>query len=150
MTNDLESASNRSLTLIRGLPGSGKSTLARRLLASYESAGHPTYHYEADQYFYNEDGKYVWDGMKIGQAHAWCQDQCFQRLEEGAKVIVSNTFTVKKEMQVYFDMIHQYGQNPTVILAQSNFGSIHGVPDQVLANMKNRFLFNIDDMFAKF
>jgi predicted kinase len=139
----------RELIIVRGLPGSGKSTLAHRLLASYESA-YPAYHYEADQFFTDEDGNYNWDGMKIGEAHAWCQSECWQRLEEGATVIVSNTFTTKKELQPYFDMIQQHGQNPTVILAQSNFGSVHGVPDNVLQNMKNRFLFNLDDMFVKF
>jgi predicted kinase len=138
-----------TLTLIRGVPGSGKSTLARRMLHSYVVNDVPAYHYEADQFFTDEAGNYNWDGMKIGAAHAWCQEQCAAKLAEGATVIVSNTFTTKKELQVYFDMIQQYGQNPTVYLAQSNFSSIHGVPEQVLENMRKRFLFNIDDMFIK-
>jgi adenylate kinase family enzyme len=144
----------RELIIVRGLPGSGKSTLAKRLLATYAlgvlHTNTPAYHYEADQYFTDEDGNYNWDGMQIGDAHAWCQAMCWQRLEEGATVIVSNTFTTKKEIQPYFDMIQQHGQNPTVVLAQSNFGSVHGVPDNVLQNMKNRFLFNLDDLFVKF
>ena len=144
----------RELIIVRGIPGSGKSTLAKRLLATYAvgvlHTNTPAYHYEADQFFTDDDGNYNWDGMKIGEAHAWCQERCFTRLAEGATVIVSNTFTTKKEMQVYFSMIQEYGQNPTVILAQSNFGSVHGVPEQVLINMKNRFLFNLDDLFVKF
>lgn len=138
----------RELIIVRGLPGSGKSTLARRILRSYTSADTAAYHYEADQFFTDADGNYNWDGMKIGEAHAWCQSECWNRLEEGATVIVSNTFTTKKELQVYFDMIQQYGQNPTVILAQSNFGSVHDVPAQVLENMRKRFLFNLDDLFC--
>lgn len=139
-----------NLIIVRGLPGSGKSTLARRILHSYATNDAPVYHYEADQFFTDKAGNYHWDGMKIGQAHEWCQQACADGLAEGATVIVSNTFTTKKELQVYFDMIQQYGQNPTVYLAQSNFGSVHAVPDNVLQNMRNRFLFNIDDMFIKF
>lgn len=144
----------RELILVRGLPGSGKSTLAKRLLATYAlgvlHTNTPAYHYEADQFFIDADGNYNWDGMKIGQAHEWCQSQTYEALEDNAVAIVSNTFTTKKELQVYFDMIQQYGQNPVVFLAQSNFGSVHGVPEQVLQNMKNRFLFDISDMFVKF
>lgn len=141
--------STPTLVLVRGIPGSGKSTLARRLLHSYVSNDVPVYHYEADQFFTDADGNYNWDGMRIGEAHAWCQERCAAGLAEGAIVIVSNTLTTKKELQVYFNMIQQYGQNPTVYLAQSNFGSIHGVPDGVLENMRRRFLFDIDDMFIK-
>lgn len=144
----------RELIIVRGIPGSGKSTLAKRLLATYANGvlhtNTPAYHYEADQFFTDKAGNYHWDGMRIGEAHAWCQTMCAEALEEGATVIVSNTFTTKKEMQGYFEMIQQYGQNPTVVLAQSNFGSVHGVPDNVLQNMKNRFLFKIDDMFVQF
>ncbi len=140
----------RDLILIRGLPGSGKSTFAQRLLQSYLDQGVDAVHFEADQFFVNEEGEYVWDGMKIGEAHAWCQSKTFQALENDKTVIVSNTFTVKKELQVYFDMIHQHGQNPTVLVMQSNFGSVHGVPDAVLMNMRKRFTFDIADMFATF
>jgi len=139
----------RELIIIRGNPGSGKSTLAKCLLASYERFI-PVCHYEADQFFTDKAGNYHWDVTRIGAAHAWCQTECAERLKEGDTVIVSNTFTTKKELQPYFEMIQQYGQNPTVILAQSNFSSVHGVPENVLHNMKNRFLFNIDEMFVKF
>jgi hypothetical protein len=103
--------------------------------------------FEADKYFYDAEGNYNWDGMKIGEAHEWCQLETNKALEQGKTVIVSNTFTLKRELRPYFEMIQEYGKNPTVICMQSNWGSIHGVPDSVMLNMKKRFCFDISDMF---
>jgi tRNA uridine 5-carbamoylmethylation protein Kti12 len=133
--------------LLRGLPGSGKSTLAKQILASQADAGVETVWFEADHFFYDDDDNYNWDQSKLGQAHSWCQAEVCKALSDGAHVIVSNTFTTKKEMRVYFDMIHNHGQNPNVICMQSNFGSVHGVPDEVLDAMKQRFVYDISDMF---
>jgi len=138
---------SRALLIVRGLPGSGKSTLARQLLTTHDDTAR---HYEADQYFVDEQGNYNWDPAKLGAAHMWCQAQVWKALEEERTVIVSNTFTTRKELHPYFDMIHQFEQNPTVFLAQSNFGSLHSVPDIVLENMRKRFLFDITDMFKVF
>jgi len=52
------------LTLIRGLPGSGKSTLARKLDAI---------HIEADQFFIQQNGVYLFNPKKLKAAHEWCQ-----------------------------------------------------------------------------
>jgi len=120
--------------------------MAADLLAANEEACIETAWYEADHYFY-KDGVYTWDGMQIGNAHAWCQEMVYEHLKMGKHVIVSNTFTLKRELLPYFDMIQEYGKNPTVILMQSNWGSTHGVPDGVLLNMKKRFCFDISDMF---
>jgi predicted kinase len=133
------------LILIRGLPGSGKSTLARDIMGSREPGS--VAWLEADQYFYDKAGNYNWDGMHIWDAHSWCQDETNKVLGEGKTVIVSNTFTMKRELRPYFEMIQEYGKNPTVICMQSNWGSIHGVPEAVMLNMKKRFCFDISDMF---
>ena len=133
-----------SLTLIRGLPGSGKSTLANKLLNHDNSVW-----CEADQYFM-KDGVYSWDGMQIGAAHAWCFEKTKEAIELGLNVIVSNTFTTRKELKPYFELIQDYDQNPTVIFMQSSFVSIHGVPDNVLENMKKRFYYDISDLFKEF
>lgn len=133
-----------SLTIIRGLPGSGKSTLAKALRIAY---GHlTTVHFEADQFFV-VDGKYQFDGMRIGEAHAWCQTEVDNALFYKQDVIVSNTFTTHKELKPYFEMAKKYKVNVQVILCQGNFGSIHEVPEHVIHNMRQRFAYDLTSLF---
>lgn len=133
-----------SLTILRGLPGSGKSTLAKKLLTK------DGVHFEADQYFVDKDGRYVYDGLQIGEAHQWCQNETDNALSYKQDVIVSNTFTTVKELRPYFVLAQSYGIVPNVILCQGNFGSIHNVPDEVLARMKLRFAFDISELFKQY
>lgn len=128
-----------SLTLIRGLPGSGKSTLAAKLRAA---GGETVCHFEADQYFMR-DGVYKFDATKLGKAHGYCQYETREALRRGQPVIVSNTFTLRSELEPYFEMANDFGIIPQVILCQGSFGSIHNVPPESLTRMKKRFQFNI-------
>jgi predicted kinase len=128
--------------IIRGLPGSGKSTLAQQLLKS----GVVNHHFEADQYFIR-DGQYVFNFDKLPDAHDWCQDSVYRALETGDGVVVSNTFTTSRELKPYFEMARYFAIKPVVIVCQSNWGSIHAVPEQTLERMRNRFEYNIDDLF---
>lgn len=126
------------LILIRGLPGSGKSTLASILAKSIGAK-----HYEADQYFIQEDGSYKWSADKIRHAHEWCQKSTLNELTLGNSVIVSNTFTTKSELQPYLEIAKQFNIVPTVILMQNEYGSIHDVPNSTIEKMKNRFQYDI-------
>ena len=125
----------KHLILLRGLPGSGKSTLAKSL------GGDHVFHVEAD-HFFMVDGEYRFRGDKLKQAHEWCQsmvqDQMFL---EHPLIIVSNTFTQEWEMESYFKMAENFGYRvSTVILENRHQGkNIHGVPDEKLEAMKNRF-----------
>jgi len=140
----------QQLILIRGLPGSGKSTLAQQLFQSYLDQNIAAVHYEADQYFTQTSGQYVWDASKIGAAHEWCRTSAKLALEQEQTVLVSNTFTLKRELTPYFEMIQEYGKNPTVLIAQSDFGSVHDVPAATLLNMKTRFTYDISSLFKSF
>lgn len=131
------------LSLIRGIPGSGKSTLAIELAAERRGAAW----LEADHFWINDSGEYKFERKRLREAHEWCQEECRKKLGEGMHVYVSNTFTTRWELQPYFDMIQKYEMNPTVILLQNNWGSIHSVPESVLESMKERFEYNIEDMF---
>ena len=137
------------LTIIRGIPGSGKSSLALEILKGCEKSDVGVVFFEADQYFM-EDGVYNWDINKIRCAHQWCQSQTLEHLNLGYHVIVSNTFTTKKELKPYFNMIHSFRKNPAVICMQSEWGSTHSVPQDVMDNMRKRFTFDISDMFKEF
>ena len=126
------------LILIRGLPGSGKSTLARII----RRFGY--IHIETDQ-FWGED--YNFDISRIKEAHEWCQNRTKTYLKDGMWVIVANTFTTKKEMRPYFEMAKELDVKVQVILCQGQWENIHNVPEQVLEKMKNRFEYDISELF---
>ena len=119
------------LTLIRGLPGSGKSTLARKIALETGAL-----HVEADMWInYSEK----WRQESVKMANAICQEQAHKALYYGRDVVVSNTFTQRWEMQPYLDMAHKCGAQVEIITAMGDYGSIHGVPDDVIAAMRERW-----------
>lgn len=118
------------LVLIRGLPGSGKSTMAKVLAQiGYE-------HFEADMFFVDENGNYAFDPNKIKWAHRWCQESTQAALKEGKNVVVTNTFTTKWEIETYLKMP---ARGIRILTATGNFGSIHDVPAEAIARMKERW-----------
>jgi len=123
------------ILLIRGLPGSGKSTLAKALVES----GDYDHNLEADMYFTDENGEYNFRPEAIGQAHAWCTASTKASLSSGMNVIVSNTFTQKWEAQPYLDMAEELGAEVEIKTLTENYGSIHGVPEEALARMAERW-----------
>jgi predicted kinase len=123
----------KSLFLVRGLPGSGKSTLAKKLSDN---------HLEADMFFLNDQGKYVFDSSKLAQAHEWCQKGTeIAMLREASTIAVSNTFTQEWEMEPYRKLAEKYGYQVFSIIVENRHEgkNVHSVPDQVLETMKNRF-----------
>lgn len=135
------------LTLIRGLPGSGKSTLAKSICVPSNEF---TAHREADMFFMR-GSKYEYDGMRIGEAHEWCQDNTKQLLITGYDVIVSNTFTTLKELRPYFDIAKELTlEMPQVITCQGQFGSIHNVPNDVVGRMAQRFVWDLSPLYKEF
>jgi predicted kinase len=122
----------KELILLRGLPGSGKSTLAKSLGGK---------HFEADMYFVR-DGEYNFDVTKLKEAHEWCRSSVGGlMINEEPKLVVSNTFTQEWEMKPYFDLAKNYGYRVHSLIVENRHGGIneHGVPEDKLEQMKNRF-----------
>jgi predicted kinase len=120
------------LYIVRGIPGSGKSTFAKTL---------SDLHIESDMFFIKE-GEYKFDGSKIKDAHNWCQDVVEHWMDENKpKIVVSNTFTQEWEMEPYFELSKTHGYKTFSIIVENRHGneSIHGVPEDKLEQMKNRF-----------
>lgn len=92
----------KTVVINRGLPGSGKSTRARRRWAYHtEVRGHKSIVVSADDYFM-QDGKYVFNGSKIRDAHAQCFSRFLDALLDGHDlVIVDNTNTQVWEFENY-------------------------------------------------
>lgn len=122
-----------NLVLIRGLPGSGKSTMAKKFAArGYE-------HFEADQYFEDEDGSYVFDWRALHRAHSQCLTKTSWHLADGKSCVVSNTFTTFEEIEPYLQAAESAGACVYISECTGDFGSIHDVPRKVIENMKNRW-----------
>lgn len=123
----------KKLVIIRGVPGTGKSTLASKQYGEYE-------HLEADMYFINGEGEYVFKADHIHEAHNWCQNWTKRlMLREEPGIVISNTFTTFREMKYYIDLAKSYGYEIEVISLTHEYGSIHGVPEETMQKMRNRF-----------
>ena len=127
------------LYIVRGIPGSGKSTFA-------ESLGCP--YFEADMFFM-KDGVYTFEGSKIKDAHAWCQNQVEEAMKfneethglDNSEIAVSNTFTQEWEMEPYYELAKKYGYTVFSLIVENRHRGVndHGVPEEKLEIMKQRF-----------
>jgi predicted kinase len=126
------------LYIVRGIPGSGKSTFSKTLGGI---------HIEADQYFVDVEGNYNFDGSKIKLAHEYCRTQTEAWMKTDGdqvnvnKIVVSNTFTQEWEMEPYFELAKKYGYKVFSIIVENRHGgtNVHGVPEEKIEQMKNRF-----------
>ena len=127
----------KTLYLVRGVPGSGKSTFAKTLGGT---------HFETDNYFM-VDGEYKFDFTKLREAHKWCQDSVNTAMilnhttGQNEVIVVSNTFTQEWEMESYYKMAETWGYRVFSVIVENRHGGVnqHGVPDDKLEIMKNRF-----------
>lgn len=122
----------KTLYIVRGIPGSGKSTFAKSLGGV---------HFEADMYFM-ENGEYKFDPSKLKLAHNWCAIQTQKAMvDEEPIVVVSNTFTQEWEMETYFKLANENNYKVFSLIVENRHGGVneHGVPEDKLELMKNRF-----------
>ena len=125
------------LYIVRGIPGSGKSTLAKQLTSNV---------FEADHYFYDNDGNYKFIASEIKDAHKECQDNVRIAMESSIpKIAVSNTSTQEWEMEPYFELAKKYGYKVFTIIVENRHGgtNVHNVPEDKIEQMKNRFEINL-------
>jgi hypothetical protein len=96
----------------------------------------------ADDYFMDKEGNYNFDPSKIREAHNDCQQRCANLMMNSVvRVVVSNTFTQEWEMEPYFEMGRRYGYRVHTIIVENRHDgvNVHGVPEDKLEIMKNRF-----------
>ena len=128
------------LILLRGLPGSGKSSLGEIIL--YCPGSNTPDVLSADNFFMDDKGNYNFDATKLKQAHNDCQQKCAERMKlEISRIVIANTFTEKWEMDAYYQMAERYKYRVHTVIVENRHESknVHGVPDEKLEQMKNRF-----------
>jgi predicted kinase len=121
----------KTLYILQGIPGSGKSTLAQRLVAN----GKASVYFEADQWMM-ENGQYKFDPTKLAYCHNQCQINTKKALEEGKSVIVSNTMTRRKDLNIYLDIAEKCNVPVRIIKMKREYKSIHNVPADRIDCMK--------------
>lgn len=127
------------LIILRGLPGSGKTSFAKYMFSNNV--------FEADQYFYDENGNYNFDATKLHAAHMDCQNrveklmQMSSTTQYGSEIVVSNTATTERELKPYYDLAEKYDYKVVSLIVENRHGSksVHSVPDEKLEQMRNRF-----------
>ena len=75
-------------------------------------------------------------------AHEWCRTQVMQSMVIDLSIIVvSNTFTQQWEMDTYYELAKEYGYQVHSLIVENRHGGVneHGVPEDKLQAMKNRF-----------
>lgn len=125
-----------TLYLIRGVSGAGKSSFAHTLWA----AGVVDKIYEADDWFY-VNGDYEFKASELSYAHKQCQRNTRFTLVFGKSVAVSNTSTTEREVEVYKSIADECGAHFVSIIMENRHDgvNIHGVPEDKLNQMKERF-----------
>ena len=106
-----------------------------------------TGHVEADMFFMENimenSGNYNFDASKLKEAHEWCQKQADAYMSPYGfnTVIVSNTFTQEWEMKPYYELAEKYGFVVFSLVVENRHGGVneHGVPEEALERMENRF-----------
>jgi tRNA uridine 5-carbamoylmethylation protein Kti12 len=131
----------QTLIVVRGIPGSGKSTYAKTLKIDLEKQGYKVEHVEADDYWYNDKGEYVFHTSKLYYAHKNCFERVFRAFDEGAQyVIVANTFVTRKDLKPYLREAEARDIKVTIYRMDNEFQNVHNVPADKVAYMKEHFV----------
>jgi hypothetical protein len=149
------------LYIFCGIAGSGKTTKAKKITNCV---------FEADNYWLNCVGDYLFVPTKIGKAHQWCQAEVRKAMEDGkTSIAVSNTSLTPKERKPYIDLAKEFGYEVSLELPDSPWfldilprlrdktftdddvwtfvrKNTHGVPFDSIKKMMERWdeTFNID------
>jgi energy-coupling factor transporter ATP-binding protein EcfA2 len=125
--------------ILRGASGCGKSSVARLFGGEVAIC-------TADDYFYDETGKYNFNPDLLGKAHELCREKFLYALDNPElfdTIVVANTNTKNSEFQFYIDEAEKRGIMvfSLVVEKRHNGTNSHGVPESVIdrhvENIKN-------------
>lgn len=119
------------IVLIRGLPGAGKSTYAKKHFPNALILENDMFHVRNGTYSFNEN--------RQRNAVEWCVGVATASALKGMDVVIANTFVRKKFIQAYRELAESTGQQFKVIRLNTQYGSIHNVPESVMESMREGF-----------
>jgi len=136
-------SAQKVLYLLRGPSGVGKSTKAKELGISGTTL--------STDDFWMKDGKYIFDPLRIAEAHQWNQSRARECLKKSVSpVIIDNTNINAWEMKPYVYMAQEFGYQIQIVpvevkntpqeLAKRNK---HGVPENVIQEMIQKYNPNV-------
>ena len=134
---------NFKLVLVRGLPGSGKTVLANLIgIQNPWLLELNTKIFSTDDLFM-VDGEYQFDASKLPEYHKANIDNVKKEMKNFSynNIVVHNTFTQEWEMEPYYELAKKYGWAVISLIVENRHEgkSIHGVPDNAIEHMRNRF-----------
>jgi predicted kinase len=132
----------KTLMILRGLPGSGKSTLAALIVGMIDRDHFSVSSHSADDHMVDEQGNYAFDRDKLYHAHMSCQAEVNNSMVVGFDlIVVHNTSTTEKELKPYLILAAQHDYKVVSLVVENRHGgtNVHGVPEETLVAMKNRF-----------
>ena len=142
--------SEKRIYLIRGLSGSGKTTFAEEMC---EGRKEGTYElFAADDYFYGDDGEYVFEPDELKDSHEDCQARVKEACLDGVPlIIVHNTFTRAWECEPYFRAAKRNGYSIRVInlydggMSNEDLAEkcVHGVNAHAISRQRDRWELNV-------
>lgn len=124
------------LIIVRGAMGSGKSTFSKKLKNKLIKFGYKPIdicHFEADQFFEDEEGNYNFDPSKLWLAHKQCLEKTKKNLLNDKIVIVANTFATKKELKQYLTFADENDIPVAIYRCTGEYQNVHNVPEDVVA-----------------
>lgn len=97
------------------------------------------------------NGIYQFDKNRIGEAHDNCRARVVNAMMDGmSPIVVSNTFSQRWEMKVYYVAAEVYDYNVTEICLTGKLHSnVHGVPFETINRMHERWQFWSNSLFDK-
>jgi len=126
------------LYLLRGLPGSGKTTLANTMIGL---------NFESDMFFRDEEGNYNYDPKDLRHAQIWCLNSVMEAMEASTKaettefdrIIVSNDFTLERELDEYYKIAESYGYHVFSVVVENRHNNKPGEIDVNIKAMLDQF-----------
>lgn len=125
-----------TLYILQGASGAGKSTYARSLKEMHECHGQVCVVCSTDDYFI-KDGKYIFDGQKLGQYHKMNQMLAKAFMSIGTNVVVDNTNIEAWQCKPYVVHALSLGMTVRFIRLEGKFPNIHGCPEAKVLSMRN-------------
>ena len=127
--------SGKTLYILRGCSNSGKTTLAETLcqLPCIVSVA-------ADDYFYDDEGNYNWKVEDLSKAHDWCKSRVEDYMCKGCDVVLHNTNTSEKEIEVYLEGAEHYGYKVVSLIVEKRHSNNnnHNVPEETLLRQERK------------